>query len=297
MNPVSPNSQKSAVSVGQRSATAQPAQPSPGSYSQHASGMAAPSGASAVPPVQIIQPGVAYTAHGSPVVWMAMPHISVPDCPPGLEYLALLDQLLIQQEVELLEVFTSCEGANKYRIKNAMAQQVYYAEETTDCLTRQCCGNMRPFDLRVLDNAMNEVIRVHRPYRCKSCCCFCCLQVLEVTAPPGTVIGYVVQEWSFCIPKFKIENSNHEVMLRIEGPVCTSSCFGNVEFQVLSSDGKTQVGKISKQWSGVLKEMFTDADNFGIQFPKDLDVHMKGTLLGACFLIDFMFFENNVRKG
>ena len=54
-----------------------------------------------------------------------------------------------------------------------------------------------------------------------------------------------------------------------------------------------QVGKISKQWSGVLmlKEAFTDADNFGISFPMDLDVKIKATLLGAVVLIDFMFFE------
>lgn len=31
--------------------------------------------------------------------------------------------------------------------------------------------------------------------------------------------------------------------------------------------------------------MFTDADNFGVQFPMDMDVKMKATILGACFLI------------
>jgi len=51
------------------------------------------------------------------------------------------------------------------------------------------------------------------------------------------------------------------------------------------------VGKISKQWSGLGKEVFTDADNFGINFPLDLDVKVKATLLGATFLIDFMYFE------
>jgi len=45
------------------------------------------------------------------------------------------------------------------------------------------------------------------------------------------------------------------------------------------------VGKITKQWSGLAKEYFTDADNFGIQFPVDLDVKMKAVMLGACFLI------------
>ena len=59
----------------------------------------------------------------------------------------------------------------------------------------------------------------------------------------------------------------------------------------MSPDGSTEVGKISKQWSGLLREAFTDADNFGISFPMDLDVRMKATLIGALFLIDFMFFE------
>lgn len=52
-----------------------------------------------------------------------------------------------------------------------------------------------------------------------------------------------------------------------------------------------EVGKISKQWSGLAREMFTDADFFGINFPMDLDVRMKAVMLGACFLIDAMFFE------
>ncbi|KAG8228514.1 hypothetical protein J437_LFUL008970 [Ladona fulva] len=60
---------------------------------------------------------------------------------------------------------------------------------------------------------------------------------------------------------------------------------------VMSKDGSTQVGKISKQWSGLVREAFTDSDYFGITFPLDLDVRMKAVMLGACFLIDAMFFE------
>lgn len=55
--------------------------------------------------------------------------------------------------------------------------------------------------------------------------------------------------------------------------------------QVLSRDESTVVGKISKQWSGLARELFTDADNFGISFPLDLDVRMKAVMMGACFLI------------
>ena len=41
--------------------------------------------------------------------------------------------------------------------------------------------------------------------------------------------------------------------------------------------------------------MFTDADNFGVTFPIDLDVKMKATLLGATILIDYVYFETHKR--
>ena len=42
--------------------------------------------------------------------------------------------------------------------------------------------------------------------------------------------------------------------------------------QILSADGTQEVGKITKQWSGLAKEYFTDADNFGIQCEHTLTV-------------------------
>ena len=44
--------------------------------------------------------------------------------------------------------------------------------------------------------------------------------------------------------------------------------------QVETPDGN-EVGKISKQWSGLGREAFTDSDNFGVSFPQDLDVKAK----------------------
>jgi len=37
-----------------------------------------------------------------------------------------------------------------------------------------------------------------------------------------------------------------------------------IELQVTSYEGGHQVGQISKQWAGTLREIFTDADYFGI---------------------------------
>jgi len=202
----------------------------------------------------------------------------------------MVDQLLVKQKVELLEAFTGFETANKYKVLNSLGQDVFYAKEDTDCCTRQCCGPSRPFDMNLTDNSGMEAIHLTRPLRCQACCFPCCLQEVEVSSPPGSVIGTVEQEWSFIYPRFVIKDQGGSPVLRIEGPLCPISCCGDVDFKVVTMEGQ-EVGLITKQWSGLAREAFTDADNFGISFPLDLDVKVKATLLGALFLIDFMYFE------
>lgn len=230
--------------------------------------------------------------------WMARPE-GIPGCPPGLEYLAQIDQLLVKQQVELLEAFTGWETANKYKIKNSMGQQVYFAAEESDMCTRQCCGPQRGFTIHITDNANQEVIRVTREFKCGAGCPWCacvdmCAHEIQIEAPVGQVVGYVKQQQSCIEPRYSIMNAEHDEILNIKGPVCICSgpcCTWDQEFNVFSKDGQTEVGKISKQWSGLVREYFTDADNFGVSFPMDLDVKMKAVMIGAVFLIDFMFFE------
>lgn len=247
------------------------------------------------PPPVMYQPGPAGPAVGPEYGGGISPAPGGPSVPvgvpPGLEYLTQIDQILIHQKVELLEAFIGFETNNQYEIKNSLGQKIYKAKEKNDCCTRNCCGSLRSFDMKIKDNNDREVIRLIRPFRCVSCWCPCCLQELEVQAPPGTTIGYVKQDWHPCLPKFSIQGPNKETLLRLEGPCFACNCCGDVNFELKGKDGDAAIGRISKQWSGLLKEVFTDTDNFGIQFPLDLDVKMKAVLMGACFLIDFMFFE------
>jgi len=69
-------------------------------------------------------------------------------CPPGLEYLLCVDQLLVKQHVEAFEMMTGFETANKYMVLNTMGQQVFLAAETGgNCCTRNCCGSLRSFEM------------------------------------------------------------------------------------------------------------------------------------------------------
>ncbi|CAL8068616.1 unnamed protein product [Calicophoron daubneyi] len=233
----------------------------------------------------------------SQVNWMVAP--TGANCPLGLEYLTQIDQLLIKQKIEMLEVMVNVETENKYVCLNTMGQTVYKCSEESDFCARQCCKSRRGFTMHVEDHAGMEVIRVIRPFKCQLCCecCSCsdcCQDELEVQAPIGTAVGYVKQICDGCTIKYAVRNAKREDVLQIEGPsYCSCRCFGDVRFKIYSVDGSVEIGRITKQWSNILQEYFTDADNFGICFPMDLDVNIKAVLIGAVFLIDFMFFEDN----
>ncbi|GAB5576769.1 phospholipid scramblase 3 [Prionailurus iriomotensis] len=221
--------------------------------------------------------------------------------PPGLEYLSQLlkinfqlDLIIIHQQVELLGMILGTETSNKYEIKNSLGQRIYFAVEESICFNRTFCSTLRACTLKVMDNSGREVITVNRPLRCNSCWCPCYLQELEIQAPPGTIVGYVAQKWDPFLPKFTIQNANKEDILKIVGPCATCGCFGDVDFEVKTINEKLTIGKISKYWSGFVNDVFTNADNFGIHVPADLDVTVKAAMIGACFLFDFMFFEHSL---
>ena len=60
----------------------------------------------------------------------------------------------------------------------------------------------------------------------------------------------------------------------------------------VNRNGK-EIGKIQKKFSGLLKELFTDSDNFGVYFPKEMSINEKCLIFASTFLIDMVYFENN----
>nr|XP_020441531.1 phospholipid scramblase 1-like [Monopterus albus]XP_020441532.1 phospholipid scramblase 1-like [Monopterus albus]XP_020441533.1 phospholipid scramblase 1-like [Monopterus albus]XP_020441534.1 phospholipid scramblase 1-like [Monopterus albus]XP_020441535.1 phospholipid scramblase 1-like [Monopterus albus] len=242
-------------------------------------------------PAVMYQPGPVGSGqeYGGPPA--GAPAVALDGVPPGLEYLTQIDQILIHQKVELLEVLTGFETNNEYDIKNSLGQKIYKAKEKNDVWSLNCCGPLRSFEVDITDNMDREVIRLIRPYRCVCCCCPCCLQELEVQAPPGTTIGYVRQTWHPFLPRLEIQGPNKYTVLKLEGPCFACNYYGDVNFELKGKYVDEPIGRITKQWGGYWKEVLTDADNFGIQFPLDLDVKMKAVLMGVCILIDFMYFE------
>uniref|UniRef100_G3TC86 Phospholipid scramblase n=1 Tax=Loxodonta africana TaxID=9785 RepID=G3TC86_LOXAF len=228
-----------------------------------------------------------------PVTWMPVP-TPMPNCPPGLECLAQLDNIHVLQHFEPLEMVTDFETNNRYDVKNNSDQMVYIVSEDTDDFARNAYRTLRPFVLRVTDCMGREIMTMQRPYRC-TCCCFCCpsaRQELEVQCPPGVSIGYVAEHWNLCRAVYSIQNEKKENVMGVLGPCATYGCGSDSVFEITSLDGMFTLGDITRKWNGLLSAM-ADADHFDIHFPLDLDVKMKAMIFGACFLIDFMYFERS----
>ena len=122
------------------------------------------------------------------------------------------------------------------------------------------------------------VLTLNRPWRWF----FYEIRILDAT---GQLLGTIRKRWTWLRKKFSVLDARGTELFELLGPI-----FKPWTFQIRKND--QEVGKITKKWSGMLKEAFTDADNFGVQFPPGLDVQTKSILLGAVFLIDFVYFEN-----
>lgn len=194
-----------------------------------------------------------------------------------MENLKSAPALIIQQKKEWGEILTGFETKNRYAINSSEGAELYKAGEESHFLARVILKMMRPFVIHIVSNAGGEILRIRKPFRFY-------FHEVRVEDQHGGTIGRVVREFAVFKRNFNVLDAGGAEVCRISGPF-----WHPWTFHILSNG--SSVGKISKKWSGLGKEMFTDADTFSIDFGSISEVQHRAVLVGALFLIDTLYFE------
>ena len=196
-------------------------------------------------------------------------------------------RLVLRQRRELLEVFTNFEQANKYAVQTENGAVAGWALEKPGglgrFLTRSFLKAMRPFELMLFPpegSSAPPELSVRRPWTWF-------FAELHVWDRDGRPLGKVRQRWAWIRRRLDVETADGRVVARLVGPLLHPWTF----IAERGPEGNPrEVGRIEKQWGGLLKEGFTDADTFLVTFG-DPDPTFRRLLLAAAVLIDFRWFE------
>ncbi|MCE3009562.1 MAG: hypothetical protein LW875_02990 [Proteobacteria bacterium] len=189
--------------------------------------------------------------------------------------------LVIQQVRELWEL-VGFETRNKYRISDENGQVVAYAAEQQKgffaFLARQFLGHWRSYEIHFFNEQRQILFTVHHPFRFF-------FQKFTVKDPQGRILGEMEQNFALISKKFSLRSQNTFRNYLMKSPLWKIWTFP------ITENGRP-VALIEKKWSGLLKEVFTDADQFRLGFHESsLSNDDRKIILAAAVFVDLQYFE------
>ena len=187
-------------------------------------------------------------------------------------------ELTVRQEVEHLEAFTGFETSNRYRISSSEGEPLLYAFEESGFLGRQVLKSHRPLTLHIVDEHSEPLLVASRSF-------FFFLSHLHISDGDGRPVGSLRRNFAVLKRRFTLEDPMGAPIAEVRGPI-----FRPNTFMIYRNDEEGARG--TKQWSGIIKEAFTDADNFRVQQNTEgLGQEFALLILATALAIDLDFFE------
>lgn len=194
-------------------------------------------------------------------------------------------QVVIKQKRELAEVFLGLETRNQYLVFDQTGAPcgsiVEQGTGIAAILKRLLLKSRRPFLIYVADANGKILLEFSRPF-------FFFFSDIAVRIPNGPTLGTAHRRFGILNKIYDLKDANGHAFAQIR-----SSMFKIWTFAIRDAQDN-EVARISKKWSGALKEYFTDADNFMIEFgSKHWTAAQRAVIFATAISIDFDFFENN----
>lgn len=224
--------------------------------------------------------------------------------------------LVIERQIEMMNVIVGFEQANKYKIMNAMGEQLGYMEEKDygifKMIGRQFFKLHRPFEIEVFNNYGDLLMVIRRP--------FSFINSHIKSYIPGIndhgeleleCVGESVQSWHLWRRRYNLFKLDDDVSNEYNQ-------FGAIDAPLLSFDfpvkneNEEVIASVDRNWVGLGRELFTDTgvyiirmdpasfDGMGDMYPSvagPLTLDQRAILLGNAVSIDFDYFSRHSRGG
>lgn len=246
--------------------------------------------------------------------------------PDALTELENNNEVVVEQKIELLEILTGCETANRYNVylidKNNNKKFLMKCKESSSWFCRNCVpSNDRSFDLEVIHiknsdkttNYKETIGFFKRPYQF-TCCCLCrpvmfgtygAKQKKEKTdnnIVENEPMGEIIENCA-CGSNISVKGEDGTIKYKVIGDysqcgyfcrfLSIGKCY-EVDFWIYENDADPNkdkpVGNIHKVFKG-LSELITDSDAFILTFPKNATAIERVLLIAAVIMIDYRYYE------
>lgn len=195
----------------------------------------------------------------------------------------------IRQIKEWGEILIGFEGSNKYELLNESGEKIgFIAEQSSGIfklLMRSILRSHRPLHVKIFDKQGQVAISLERPF-------YFFFSTMKVMDGTGYSLGTIDQKFAIFRKRYLLNDNRGHAFAQINSPF-----FSFFKFEIKSLKMGKSLGLISKKWGGLLKEMFTDADTFGVDLSNDLSEQEKAIVLGTAISVDFDYFEDNSGRG
>ena len=173
-----------------------------------------------------------------------------------MERLSSVDALVVSQRKEWGEILISFETKNRYVVLEQTGKELYMAVEMGgSTLLRIFLKALRPFEIHLYTFDHQLVLRLNRPFRFF-------FHEVDIFDSQERLLGTIKRRFSLLRRIYSVLDNKGREVYKLFGPILHPWTF-----EIRNKD--RLYGKITKKWSGLLKEGFTDADNFGVTFPAD----------------------------
>ncbi|MCI0439389.1 MAG: hypothetical protein L0177_09690, partial [Chloroflexi bacterium] len=160
-------------------------------------------------------------------------------------------ELVVRQIIEPLEIFSGFETRNQYSVLTPEGHELLYAYEESGFLSSQVFHTHRPLKLHVVDTQNQLVFTASRSF-------FWLFSHLHVRDAANRETGVLRRRFALFRRRFALEGPDGRDIAVVKGSLFRPNTF------MIDRNGD-EVARVTKRWSGIGRETFTDADTFHVQ--------------------------------